>query len=275
MKQYLDLLNHIIIHGDQKGDRTGTGTKSVFGYQMRFDLAKGFPMLTTKKLPFRWIAEELLWFLSGDTNEGTLRAKKIDIWKEWADEEHTSHFGREIGDLGPVYGYLWRSFGGDYPKRNGVDQIAQVVESIKNNPNSRRHIVSGWDPRVADQVTLPPCHTLYQFYVCNEKLSCHLYQRSADSFLGVPFNIASYALLTHMMASICGLIPGDFIHTFGDLHIYNNHMEAVNLQLSRDIRSLPTLAINPEIKSIFDFTYDDMELVGYEPHPSIKAPVAI
>jgi thymidylate synthase len=275
MKQYLDLLELVRDHGIGKDDRTNTGTRSVFGHQMRFDLNKGFPLLTTKKLPFRWIAEELLWFLSGDTNEKTLRARGVDIWKEWADLEHTSKFGREEGDLGPVYGYLWRSFGGDYPERNGVDQIAAVIDQIRNNPKSRRHLVTGWDPRVATEVELPPCHTLFQFYVAEGRLSCQLYQRSADVFLGVPFNIASYALLTMMIASVCNLELGEFIHTFGDVHIYNNHHAQVEEQLKRAPYDLPELYINPDVKEIDEFTIDDFHISGYKSHPSIKAIVAV
>ncbi|OVE81906.1 thymidylate synthase [bacterium M21] len=275
MKQYLDLMRHVLDAGEHKSDRTGTGTRSVFGYQMRFNLRDGFPMVTTKRLPFRWIAEELLWFLSGDTNEKNLAERGVDIWKEWADLEHTSHFGREEGDLGPVYGYLWRSFGGDYPERNGIDQIAKLVDQLKNNPDSRRHLVTGWDPHAADQVDLPPCHTLYQFYVCNGKLSCQLYQRSADIFLGVPFNIASYALLTHMVAQVCGYEAYEFIHTIGDAHFYDNHLEQAKEQLSREPLALPRLALNPDVKDLFAFTYEDMKLTGYKPHKHIKAPVAI
>lgn len=275
MKQYLDLLRHLVRQADAKDDRTGTGTVSSFGYQMRFDLGKGFPLLTTKKLPFRWIAEELLWFLSGDTCETTLREKGVDIWKEWADEEHTSRFGREPGDLGPVYGYLWRSFGGDYPIRNGVDQISKVIGQIRSNPNSRRLIVTGWDPRVADQVDLPPCHTLFQFYSNNGKLSCQLYQRSADVFLGVPFNIASYALLTMMVAHVCDLEPHEFIHSFGDVHIYNNHIDQVMEQIRRNPGPLPTVMLNPEVREIDDFTIDDIFISDYKPQKKIKAEVSI
>lgn len=275
MKQYLELMQHVLETGEHKDDRTGTGTRSSFGYQMRFDLSEGFPMMTTKRVPFRWVAEELLWFLSGDTNEETLRARGVDIWKEWADLEHTSKFGRDEGDLGPVYGYLWRSFGGDYPERNGVDQIKQLLETIQDNPNSRRLIVSGWDPRVANQVELPPCHTLFQFYALRGKLSCQLYQRSADIFLGVPFNVASYALLTHMVAQVCNLEPGEFIHTFGDVHFYDNHLEQAKIQLERTPRPLPTLQLNPEVTDLFSFTYEDMTLKGYKPHPRIRAEVAI
>lgn len=275
MKQYLDLMKHVLEHGEHKGDRTGTGTRSVFGYQMRFDLRAGFPMVTTKRLPFRWIAEELLWFLSGSTDEAALRERGVDIWKEWADAEHTARFGREAGDLGPVYGYLWRSFGGDYPERNGEDQMVQLIDGLKKTPDSRRHLVSGWDPRVADQVDLPPCHTLYQFYVCNGKLSCQLYQRSADIFLGVPFNIASYALLTHMVAQVCGYEACEFVHTLGDAHLYDNHLEQAREQVKREPKALPTLTLNPSVKDLFSFRFEDMTLTGYEPHPHIAAPVAV
>ncbi len=264
MKQYHDLLQHILDNGSQKGDRTGTGTISVFGYQMRFDLSKGFPVVTTKKLHLRSIIHELLWFLQGDTNIKYLKENKVRIWDEWADEN---------GDLGPVYGHQWRS----WPDGNGgtIDQITKLVDQIKNNPNSRRHIVSAWNVADVDNMALPPCHTLFQFYVADGKLSCQLYQRSADTFLGVPFNIASYALLTMMLAQVCNLEPGDFVHTFGDAHIYNNHLEQTNLLLSREIRPLPTLKINSEINDIFSFTYEDFELLNYDPHPHIKAVVAV
>ena len=264
MKQYHDLLQHILDNGTQKGDRTGTGTISVFGHQMRFDLAKGFPVVTTKKLHLRSIIHELLWFLQGDTNIKYLKENNVRIWDEWADEN---------GDLGPVYGHQWRS----WPDGNGgtIDQITKLVAQIKNNPNSRRHIVSAWNVADVDNMALPPCHTLFQFYVAEGKLSCQLYQRSADTFLGVPFNIASYALLTMMLAQVCNLEPGDFVHTFGDAHIYNNHLEQTELLLSRDIRPLPTLKINPEINDIFSFKYEDFELLNYDPHPTIKAPIAV
>ena len=264
MKQYHDLLQHILDNGTQKGDRTGTGTISTFGYQTRFDLSEGFPVVTTKKLHLKSIIHELLWFLKGETNIQYLKENGVRIWDEWADEN---------GELGPVYGYQWRS----WPAPNGesIDQIANVVESIKNNPNSRRHMVSAWNPALVDEMALPPCHTMFQFYVADGKLSCQLYQRSADSFLGVPFNIASYALLTMMMAQVTGLEPGDFVHTFGDLHIYNNHLEQVHLQLSREPKKLPIMKINPEVKDIFAFTYEDFELMGYEAHPHIKGVVAV
>lgn len=264
MKQYHDLLQHILDNGTQKGDRTGTGTLSVFGHQMRFDLSEGFPVVTTKKLHLRSIIHELLWFLQGDTNIKYLKDNKVRIWDEWADEN---------GDLGPVYGHQWRS----WPDGNGgtIDQISKLVDQLKNNPNSRRHIVSAWNVADVENMALPPCHTLFQFYVADGKLSCQLYQRSADTFLGVPFNIASYALLTMMLAQVCNLEPGDFVHTFGDAHLYNNHLEQAKLQLSRDIRPLPTMKINPEVNDIFSFKYEDFELLNYDPHPHIKAVVAV
>lgn len=264
MKQYHDLLQHILDNGTKKEDRTGTGTLSVFGYQMRFDLSEGFPCVTTKKLHLRSIIHELLWFLQGDTNIKYLKENKVRIWDEWADEN---------GNLGPVYGYQWRS----WPDGHGgtIDQITKLVDSLKNNPDSRRHIVSAWNVADVDNMALPPCHTLFQFYVANGKLSCQLYQRSADTFLGVPFNIASYALLTMMLAQVCGYEVGDFVHTFGDAHIYSNHIEQVQLQLTRDFRPLPTMKINPEVKNIFDFTYEDFELINYDPHPHIKGEVAV
>ncbi len=264
MKQYHDLLKHILDNGTKKEDRTGTGTISVFGHQMRFDLSEGFPCVTTKKLHLRSIIHELLWFLQGDTNIKYLKDNNVRIWDEWADEN---------GNLGPVYGYQWRS----WPDGHGgtIDQITKLVESLKNNPDSRRHIVSAWNVADVDNMALPPCHTLFQFYVANGKLSCQLYQRSADTFLGVPFNIASYALLTMMLAQVCGYEVGDFVHTFGDAHIYSNHLEQVELQLSRECRPLPTMKINPEVKNIFDFTYEDFELINYDPHPHIKGAVAV
>ncbi len=274
MKQYLDLIQHVIDHGITKEDRTGTGTKSVFGYQMRFDLNDGFPMVTTKKLHLKSIIYELLWFLKGETNIGYLKENGVKIWDAWANED---------GDLGPVYGYQWRNWNGD-----GIDQIKELVETIKNNPDSRRMIVSAWNPSVmpdtsvsfAENVAngkaaLPPCHAFFQFYVSDGKLSCQLYQRSADIFLGVPFNIASYALFTMMLAQVTGLEYGDFIHTFGDAHIYNNHMEQINLQLSRDPKPLPKMVINPDIKNIFDFSFNDFNLVSYEPHPHIRGIVSV
>jgi len=282
MKQYHDLLKSILAHGKEHQDRTGVGTISHFGYQTRFDLAEGFPIVTTKKLPFRWVAEELFWFLSGDTNEANLRARGVDIWAEWADEAHTRRFGREAGDLGPVYGYLWRAFGGNYPRRNGVDQIANLISEIDCNPNSRRLIVTGWDPRQADQVDLPPCHTLVQFKV--EKgsiLHCQLYQRSADAFLGVPFNISSYALLMHMVAHTCGLGVGEFIYTLGDYHIYKNHLDQVDELLSREPLSLPRLEILDEgrrlcgLEGLLAMRYENLNLVGYKSYRRIAAPVAV
>ncbi len=262
--QYLSLLRFLLDNGTEKGDRTGTGTYSYFGYQMRFDLAQGFPCLTTKKLHLRSIIHELLWFLQGDTNIKYLRDNKVSIWDEWADEE---------GNLGPVYGYQWRS----WPTHDGrqIDQISQVVDMIRKNPDSRRLIVSAWNVAHIDSMALPPCHTMFQFYVANGKLSCQLYQRSADVFLGVPFNIASYALLTMMVAQVTGLQAGEFIHTFGDVHLYKNHVEQAQLQLTRDPRPLPTMHINPAIDNLFAFRYEDFELRNYDPHPPIKAPVAV
>ena len=264
MKQYLDLLRHIRENGVMKEDRTGTGTQSVFGYQMRFNLSDGFPLLTTKKVHLKSIIHELLWFISGDTNIKYLKDNGVTIWDEWADEN---------GDLGPVYGHQWRSW--PAPDGRSIDQLSQVVDMIRNNPDSRRLLVSAWNPGEVDKMALPPCHCLFQFYVANGKLSCQLYQRSADVFLGVPFNIASYALLTMMIAHVCGLEPGEFIHTTGDTHIYRNHFEQVALQLSREPRALPTMRLNPEVKSIFDFKYEDFTLEGYDPWPVIKAPVAV
>jgi len=264
MKQYLNLLQHVLDHGTERQDRTGTGTVGVFGYQMRFDLDKGFPVLTTKKLHLRSIIYELLWFLRGDTNIKYLKDHGVSIWDEWADAE---------GNLGPVYGSQWRS----WPDGRGgtIDQIANVVEQIKANPYSRRLMVTAWNPAEIEDMALPPCHCLFQFYVSDGKLSCQLYQRSADIFLGVPFNIASYALLTMMMAQVCGLKPGEFVHTFGDAHIYKNHLDQVHLQLTREPRPLPTMHINPERKSIFDFEYEDFRLEGYDPHPHIKGEVSV
>ncbi len=264
MRVYLDLMQHVLEHGTKKSDRTGTGTLSVFGYQMRFNLAQGFPLLTTKKVHLRSILHELLWFLRGDTNIKYLKDNKVAIWDEWADEN---------GNLGPVYGKQWRSWAA--VDGRVVDQIAEVVEQIKKNPDSRRLIVSAWNVGELDQMALAPCHAFFQFYVADGKLSCQLYQRSADIFLGVPFNIASYALLTLMVAQVCGLQPGDFVHTFGDAHLYLNHLEQTNLQLSREPRPLPTMKINPDVKNIFDFKFEDFTLEGYDPHPAIKAPVAV
>lgn len=283
MQQYHDLVKHVMEHGTFKGDRTGTGTKSVFGYQMRFDLSEGFPMVTTKKLHLKSIIYELLWFLNGDTNIGYLQENGVKIWNDWADEN---------GDLGPVYGHQWRNWNSEQ-----IDQISELIQTLKTNPNSRRMLISAWNPSVLPDTSvsfsenvangkaaLPPCHAFFQFYVSppdeskgevKGKLSCQLYQRSADIFLGVPFNIASYALLTMMIAQVCDLEPGDFVHTFGDAHIYSNHMEQLELQLSRDLRPLPKMIINPEVKNIFDFTFEDFTLVDYNPHPHIKGAVAV
>ena len=264
MKQYLDLCKHVLENGTKKEDRTGTGTISTFGYQMRFDLQEGFPLLTTKKLHVKSIIHELLWFLKGDTNVAYLQENGVRIWNEWADEN---------GNLGPVYGHQWRSWTG----ANGetIDQITNLIETIKNNPDSRRMIVSAWNVAEVDHMALPPCHCLFQFYVADGKLSCQLYQRSADVFLGVPFNIASYALLTMMVAQACDLEPGEFVHTFGDVHIYQNHIDQVNLQLSREPKGLPKLTINPEVKDIFGFSFEDFKLEGYDPHPHIKGVVSV
>jgi thymidylate synthase len=274
MKQYHDLVKHVLANGTQKGDRTGTGTKSVFGYQMRFDLNDGFPMVTTKKLHLKSIVYELLWFLKGDTNIGYLNENGVKIWDEWADEN---------GNLGPVYGHQWRNWNSE-----GIDQITELIETLKTNPNSRRMLISAWNPSVLPDTTksfaenvengkvaLPPCHAFFQFYVADGKLSCQLYQRSADIFLGVPFNIASYALLVLMIAQVCDLKPGEFIHTFGDAHIYNNHFEQLELQLSRDPKPLPKMILNPDVKNILDFTFEDFTLVDYDPHPHIKGAVAV
>ena len=264
MRQYLDLMRHVLEHGHQKSDRTGTGTVSVFGYQMRYDLSAGFPLVTTKKCHLRSILHELLWFLQGDTNIKYLQDNKVTIWDEWADA---------AGNLGPVYGYQWRS----WPTADGrhIDQITQVIDQIKRTPDSRRLIVSAWNVGEIDKMKLPPCHAFFQFYVADGKLSCQLYQRSADIFLGVPFNIASYALLTMMVAQVCGLKAGDFVHTLGDAHLYSNHMDQTREQLARAPRALPTMRINPAITNIFDFKFEDFTLEGYDPHPAIKAPVAV
>jgi thymidylate synthase len=265
MRQYLDLMRHVLDKGLDKSDRTGTGTRSVFGWQMRFDLAEGFPLLTTKKLHLKSIIHELLWFLTGDTNIAYLQANGVRIWDEWADAN---------GDLGPVYGHQWRHWptqdGGD-----GIDQITQLVERLQNNPDSRRHLVTAWNPAEVERMALPPCHCLTQFYIGNGKLSCQLYQRSADIFLGVPFNIASYALLTQMLAQVCGYQPGEFVHTFGDAHLYSNHFEQARLQLAREPRALPQMRLNPDVTDLFAFRYEDFVLEGYEPHPHIAAPVAV
>ena len=264
MLQYLDLLRHILERGVEKSDRTGTGTLSVFGYQMRFDLAQGFPALTTKKLHLRSIIHELLWFLSGSTNVAWLRENGVTIWDEWADED---------GELGPVYGKQWRSW--PTPDGGSIDQISKVVDQILSNPDSRRHIVSAWNVAEVDRMKLPPCHALFQFWVANGRLSCQLYQRSADVFLGVPFNIASYALLTMMVARATDLEPAEFVHTLGDAHLYLNHLEQARLQLTREPRPLPWMEINPGVKSLFDYRYEDFQLIGYDPHPGIKAPIAV
>ncbi len=274
MKQYIELIDHVLENGTEKGDRTGTGTKSVFGYQMRFDLSKGFPMLTTKKLHLKSIIYELLWFIKGDTNVKYLQENGVRIWNEWADKN---------GDLGPIYGHQWRNWNSE-----GIDQLLEVIDTLKNNPDSRRMLVTAWNPSVLPdnsvsfsenvangKAALPPCHAFFQFYVANGKLSCQLYQRSADIFLGVPFNIASYALFTMMMAQVCGYEPGDFVHTFGDAHIYSNHMEQVNLQRRRTPKPLPKMVLNPDVKNILDFTFDDFKLENYESHPHIPGKVAI
>lgn len=264
MKQYLDLLEHVLKNGNIKEDRTGTGTSSIFGWQMRFNLKEGLPLLTTKKLHLKSIIHELLWFINGDTNISYLKKNNVSIWNEWADEN---------GDLGPVYGKQWRRW--EAPDGRKLDQLDDVIRSIKNNPNSRRMIVSAWNPSDVGSMALPPCHCLFQFYVSNQKLSCQLYQRSADIFLGVPFNIASYAILTHMIANVCGLSVGDFVHTLGDAHIYNNHLDQVQTQLLRDTMTLPNLNFRKKFDTINDFQYEDFEIVDYNPHPSISAPVAI
>ncbi len=264
MKQYLDLMQKVLNEGQKKSDRTGTGTLSIFGHQMEFDLSDGFPLVTTKKVHLKSIVHELIWFLQGSTNISYLKENGVSIWDEWADEK---------GDLGPVYGAQWRS----WPDGNNgtIDQIQNLIQGIKNNPDSRRHIVSAWNPALVDEMALPPCHSLFQFYVANEELSCQLYQRSADIFLGVPFNIASYALLTHMVAHVCNLKAGKFVHTFGDAHLYLNHLDQAKLQLSRDTKILPQLKLNSEVKNIFDFKFEDIEIINYESHPSISAPIAV
>ncbi len=281
MKAYLDLLRHVRQTGEVRKDRTGVGTLGIFGAQLRFDLAQGFPLVTTKKVHTKSIIQELLWFLAGRTDNAWLTERGVSIWNEWATAEQCAKFGRGEGELGPVYGHQWRNFGatkkadGTY-NSDGIDQIKLLIEQLKKNPASRRHLVTGWNPLEADKVALPPCHTLYQFHVSTDnRLSCQLYQRSADLFLGVPFNIASYSLLTHMIAQVTGLKPGHFVHTFGDAHIYSNHLEQVDLQCSREPRPLPRLILNPEIKDLFDFKYEDITIEGYDPHPGIKAPVAI
>ena len=264
MKQYLDLMQKVLNEGQKKSDRTGTGTLSIFGHQMEFDLSDGFPLVTTKKVHLKSIVHELIWFLQGSTNISYLKENGVSIWDEWADEK---------GDLGPVYGAQWRS----WPDGNNgtIDQIQNLIQGIKTNPDSRRHIVSAWNPALVDEMALPPCHSLFQFYVANEELSCQLYQRSADIFLGVPFNIASYALLTHMVAHVCNLKAGKFVHTFGDAHLYLNHLDQAKLQLSRNTKILPQLKLNSEVKNIFDFKFEDIEIINYESHPSISAPIAV
>ncbi|WP_394850620.1 thymidylate synthase [Pendulispora brunnea] len=280
MKAYLDLLRRALDQGDERGDRTGTGTLGVFGHQMRFRLQDGFPLLTTKKLHLKSIIHELLWFLSGETHAEPLQAQGVRIWNEWATAEACAKFGRQEGDLGPIYGHQWRNFGatrlpdGTYAN-DGVDQIRRVLDGIVHNPTSRRLIVTGWNPKEADEVALPPCHTMFQFHVANGALSCQLYQRSGDIFLGVPFNIASYALLTMMIAHVTGLRPGDFVHTLGDAHLYKNHLEQAREQLTRAPRPLPRMVLNPEVKDLFAFRYEDFQLEGYDPHPHIKAEVSV
>jgi thymidylate synthase len=280
MRQYLDLLQHILDDGVARDDRTGTGTIGVFGHQMRFDLRKGFPLITTKKVHLRSIIVELLWFLSGDTSASTLQKQNVRIWNEWATAEQTARFGRQEGDLGPVYGHQWRNFGatktadGTYAN-DGVDQIKNVLRQLRETPHSRRIIVSGWNPKEAEEVALPPCHTMFQFHVAEGRLSCQLYQRSADVFLGVPFNIASYALLTMMLAQATGLVAHEFVHTFGDAHLYKNHLEQARLQLSREPRPLPLMKLNPEKKDLFAFDPADFTLEGYDPHPHIAAEVSV
>ncbi len=280
MKAYLELLRTALERGDEREDRTGTGTRGIFGHQMRFDLEEGFPLLTTKKLHLKSIIHELLWFLRGETQVGPLQEAGVRIWNEWATAEQTARFGRKEGDLGPVYGHQWRNFGAT-PKpdgsweNDGVDQIQRLLHDLREKPNSRRLIVTGWNPKEADQVALPPCHTLFQFHVARGRLSCQLYQRSADIFLGVPFNIASYALLTMMIAQVSGLRPGDFVHTFGDAHLYRNHFEQAKLQLAREPRKLPVMKLDPSVKDLFAFRFEHFTLEGYDPHPHIAAPVSV
>ena len=280
MRAYLDLLRKVLDEGVQRQDRTGTGTRSLFGYQMRVDLGEGFPLLTTKKVHLKSIIHELLWFVRGQTHVSHLQEVDVSIWDEWATAEQAARFGRKEGDLGPVYGHQWRNFGateredGSF-ERDGFDQLTYVLDQIRDNPDSRRLIISGWNPSEAERVALPPCHTLFQFYVSEGRLSCQLYQRSADVFLGVPFNIASYALLTMMIASVSGLKPGDFVHTFGDVHLYRNHVDQARLQLSRQPRPLPTMQIDPSVDDLFDFRHEHFQLKDYLPHPRIKAPVAV
>lgn len=280
MRQYQELLRLILESGRSRNDRTGTGTIGLFGHQMRFDLREGFPLLTTKRVYHRAIVHELLWFLRGETHVGPLHDAGVTIWDEWATAEQTARFGRKEGDLGPVYGHQWRNFGatlredGAYAN-DGVDQLARLLDQIRTNPSSRRLLVTGWNPREADLVALPPCHTLFQFHVQDGELSCQLYQRSGDAFLGVPFNIASYALLTCMIAQVTGLRPGDFVHTFGDVHLYKNHLDQARLQLGREPRALPRLRLNPDVKDLFQFRFEDIAIEGYDPHPAIKAEVSV
>jgi len=280
VEPYLNLLNQVLTHGKVRSDRTGTGTVGIFGHQMRFDLADGFPLLTTKKLHLRSIIHELLWFISGETHVKPLQDAGVRIWNDWATEEQTARFGRKAGDLGPVYGHQWRNFGatvledGTYAK-DGVDQIQRVLDTIRDNPNSRRILITGWNPKESDQVALPPCHTLFQFYVQDGRLSCQLYQRSADIFLGVPFNIASYSLLMMMIAQVTGLQPGEFVHTMGDAHLYSDHLEQARLQLTREPRPRPVMTLNPEVTDLFKFKFEDFSLSEYDPHPHIKARVSV
>ena len=280
MEPYLNLLNQVLTHGKVRSDRTGTGTVGIFGHQMRFDLDDGFPLLTTKKLHLRSIIHELLWFISGETHVKTLQDAGVRIWNDWATEEQTARFGRKAGDLGPVYGHQWRNFGatvledGSYAN-DGVDQIQRVLDTIRDNPNSRRILITGWNPKESDQVALPPCHTLFQFYVQDGRLSCQLYQRSADIFLGVPFNIASYSLLMMMIAQVTGLKPGEFVHTMGDAHLYSDHLEQARLQLTREPRPRPVMTLNPEVTDLFKFKFEDFRLSEYDPHPHIKARVSV
>ncbi|MGB0640617.1 MAG: thymidylate synthase [Myxococcota bacterium] len=280
MQPYLNLLNQVLTHGKVRSDRTGTGTVGIFGHQMRFDLADGFPLLTTKKLHLRSIIHELLWFISGETHVKPLQDAGVRIWNDWATEEQTARFGRAAGDLGPVYGHQWRNFGatvledGSYAN-DGVDQIQRVLDTIRDNPNSRRILITGWNPKESDQVALPPCHTLFQFYVQDGRLSCQLYQRSADIFLGVPFNIASYSLLMMMIAQVSGLKAGEFVHTMGDAHLYSDHLEQARLQLTREPRPRPVMTLNPEVTDLFKFKFEDFSLSEYDPHPHIKARVSV
>ena len=280
MRAYLDLLRAVLRHGVDRPDRTGVGTRSLFGWQFRHNLQEGFPLLTTKRVHFKSVVYELLWFLRGETDAGWLQQRGVTIWDEWATEEQTARFGRPAGQLGPIYGHQWRNFGasrapdGSY-RSDGVDQMARLVEGIRRDPYSRRHLVVAWNPKELHEMALPPCHVLFQFYVADGRLSCHLYQRSADVFLGVPFNIASYALLTHMLAQVTGLTPGDFVHSFGDVHLYHNHFEQAHTQLGRDPRPLPRLHLDPTVDDLFAFEYEHVRIDGYTPHPALRAPVAV